>query len=111
MPVESLPSVSVVNEITTGIPCFYAAKAAPILSSTYVIVLTVTKSAFVLAMIAICREWYSSASSTDIFFSTTYPSPLGPTTQEITASGLNSLLRLSKKSTPTLFCSSSSVRV
>ena len=46
-PLGSRPSVSTVNEIATGIPASLAARATPIASSAYVIVIAVTMSAAV----------------------------------------------------------------
>ena len=54
MPDGSRPSVSSVNEITTGMPAFWAARVMPIASSTLVIVSAETRSASVSRNDAIC---------------------------------------------------------
>ena len=51
------------NEIAAGNPAFPAARAMPIASSGYVIVIAVTMSAAVSANVWICVEWYASASA------------------------------------------------
>ena len=70
-PLGRRPSVSTVNEITTGRPAARAARTMPTASSAYVIVIAVTRSAAVSANVPICVEWYASASAADIAWPTT----------------------------------------
>ncbi len=60
-PLGRRPSVSTVNEITAGMPDSIAARVTPTVSSTWVIVIAVTKSAAVWAKVPIWVEWYSCA--------------------------------------------------
>jgi len=57
-----LPSVSTVNEITTGIPCSAAARVTPIASALWVMVTAVTRSASVREKVPIWVAWYRCAS-------------------------------------------------
>ena len=66
VPLGSRPSVSTVKESATGIPAARAARATPIASSTYVMVIAVTISAVVDAKVRIWGAWYTSASSVDM---------------------------------------------
>ncbi len=56
-PEGSRPSIPSVNEITAGIPAFWAARAMPIASSVFVILSADTRSASVRANDAICSAW------------------------------------------------------
>ena len=56
-PDGSRPSVSTVNEITTGMPAARAARATPMASPVWVMVMAVTRSASVAAKVPICSAW------------------------------------------------------
>jgi hypothetical protein len=56
-PLGSRPSVSTVNDNTTGTPVAAAARAIPTASSVYVIVIALTRSAPLAANVPTWREW------------------------------------------------------